>query len=420
MKCFNDSVLTPPLKNRCSLLLRMLSPVLLALILNLNGLRVMTGRITFLSYLLFVLFGLVVFATYLIEKRSWPAVNLPLAATAALAFVWAAASVFLKGGGDGFGLGNLLKFAASLAVAFLAAQLDERQRVRTMQLTLGIGVFYALYATVEYPFIFPNYVVPKIFNYLDVTLPMGLSLAISLTLLLMGGESRREIALYFGAACMQMLGLLQYSARGNLLFPLLVVLLLLGVMAVVDRRQRLRNLALIGIIIVAAAGFILLFANSRLLRRLTSLISSPGEEKRLALFCHYCHSIATPKTLLLGLGFGQSRGILLAGGFEYSYPHNFALELVGELGLAGIALLVTSLVVMIRSVRIHLRKISQRQEGSLFLKSFLFSSAGFLYYLMNFSKSYSIFDGYQLFIFVALLAVVDPKPGTLCVKNDKG
>lgn len=407
MRCSSINNLNTTLVKRYSLISRNLSAVLLALILNLNGLRVITGLNTILSYSIFFFFGVSVVASHIIDKRKWPVINIPLTAAVTLTLVFAAVYTFKSGGEE---LGKLFKFVVSILVALLSAQLDERQKAHAMYFTVGISAFYSLYAIVRQPVIFADYVIPKVFNYLDVTLPMGLGLTISLSILLLGRGNLRSIVLYLTAACVQIIGMLQYSARGNVLFPLLTVLFLLLTIAVVDRRKRLKSLSMIAVIVVAAIGFLQFFANPKLIKRLTDLLWSLESEPRIDIFRHYWSSISDPKTLMLGLGFGQSRNVLLAGGFNHYYPHNFALELIGELGVAGIALLVTSLFVLFRSLGIHLRRISQEKMDGMNLDAFLFSIAGFLFFLMNYSKSYSIFGGYQLFIFVSLLVVPSPRP----------
>lgn len=395
--------------SRCIMLLRVISALLLALILNVNGLRIITGINIPLSYSLFALFGISVTAIHFLEKRRKPSINIPLAIALALAAVWAATSIILKGRS---GWGNLFKFYASIIVAFCATQLDTRQRVYTLRFFLTVNVFYSIYTVFSHSYISTTYLIPKIYNYLDVTLPMGLGLAVCLSLLFLGTGSLRSVALYLVVAGMQILGLFQYYARGNVLFPLLTVVILLFLIALSDCSKRLRNLTSIGVIIAVSVGLFLLFSSPKMVRRMTNLFYSLSEELRLDLFRHYWQSIASQKTLLLGIGFGQSRDILLAGGFDHYYPHNFLLELAGELGLAGVVLILTTVVEICRSVRLYLQQIRMVQSNCDLSISFLFSAAGFLFFLMTFSKSYSIFDGYQLFIFIAMLLVTGPKNST--------
>lgn len=375
--------------------------ILLALILNINGLRLFMGNnVNLLSYALFFLFGLAVAASHLQQKRGKLKLNNLIAAALAITLVWCLASIFVHNGG---GLQSFIKFCICIVLAYLAAQLRDEQRILAVKSSIAISTIYALYTIVDFYLIYNNFILPGVYNYLDITLPVGLGLSFSMTMLLVMKNSRRAVFLFAMASIMQLFSLLRYSARGNLLFPLLSAIILLIYTGLTSKKRFLRNVLLIVAAGAVMYAFITRFANDNLMYKLVNLFTSTESEGRLAIYEYYVDHLKNAGNFLIGIGFSQSGNVLNAGGFAYNYPHNFIMELIGELGVAGMLLIVVIALELFRAEKTWFRVLKENAMDSNKILVFCFVNAGFLFYLMTFAKSYSIFDGYQFYIFIAMI-----------------
>jgi len=376
--------------------------LLLALILNINGLRLFMGNnVNLFSYALFFLFGLAIAGSHLLQKRGKPILNRRVAVALAITLVWCGVSILVN---NGAGFQNFIKFCICIVLAYLAAQLSDEQRLLAVKTSIAISAIYALYTIIDYQLIYNNYVVPNVYNYLDITLPVGLGLSFSMALLLVMKNSKRAVFLYVMTSVLQLFSLLKYSARGNLMFPLLSAIILLIYTGLTNKKRFLRNMLLI----VAAGAvmfiFITQFANDYLINKLVRLFTSTESEARVGIYEYYWDYMTGTGSIITGIGFSQSGNILKAGGFlTMNYPHNFALELVGELGVVGLILIVLVGLEIFRAEKGWFRIFQDDKPDGKQIMVFCFVNAGFLFYIMTFAKSYSIYDGYQFFIFIAMI-----------------
>lgn len=377
---------------------------LLAVILNMNALKVVlrttSNALTYLVFAAFagVMLRRIVAGEYRLEFDR-PVLGVLLVFLAGVAVSMVARGNLIEA------LPTLAKFLAGLVIAYLASLQTGENRRGSLMLTMLISAMYAVFLILQYSSVYNGLIKTEKFNYLNVTLPLGLGLSLALSLITCGKGSWGEKALCAGCVALQAAAMLKFNARGNLVFPVAVAIVL---MVIVHRKDAKKLLAvgLAALILAAAAYFLILaFGSEKLLQRFTRILTDAEQEPRFLLYQYSIRRIAGNAEYLFGQGFDCSRGILKAAGFHESYPHNFVLELVGEMGLAGLALLCTAVVRLIRAEGVQAEAFltAPDEEKGPRTRLFCLMNAGLLFYAMIFFKSYSIYDGYQLFIFLAMM-----------------
>lgn len=378
---------------------------LFALILNLNALKIVTGiNENGLVVGVFAAFAAVV----VLNKIRTDGLNFRFDSTLLLVlaiFVMTAVISMVFTGANG--IVALIKFLAGIVIAYLASQMRWTNRMGGLKISVATSLLYSVFLIVRYSWIYATYTSGSTgtSNYLVVTLPVGLGLSLALVLLTMTKTSPLEKVLYISAVVVQTIALMQYPARGNLIFPLVLTAVLLVYKNWNKPKFLFLSLLLIAVLSVGLFWITTTLGNSYLQYRMTRMFESQDQEQRIPLYGYYLGYIFDHMNYLLGQGFKNSAGVLVQGGFHENYPHNFLLEIIGEMGFVGIALLAVvgykiikgeyNQIKYFRELDIDDRK---KQEGWFFA-----ANAGLLFYLMTYFKSYSIYDGYQLFIFIAFM-----------------
>ncbi len=383
----------------------MLEITLFALILNLNAIKIVARlNENSLVFGIFAAFAAVV----LLNKIRTDGLHFRFDSTLLLVlavFVLTAVISMVFTGADG--IVSLIKFLAGIAIAYLASQIRWINRMYGLKIGVVMTLFYSLFLITRYSWVYATYTSGTTgrSNYLTVTLPVGLGLSLALVLLTMTQTSLLEKIVYFAAVVAHIVALTQYPARGNFIFPIILTAILLIYKN--RKKPKLLFLSIVFIIVLAIGLYWIMttFGSSYLQYRLTKMFESQEQEQRVPLYGYYLGYIIDHLNFLLGQGFKNAGDVLAQGGFHEHYPHNFLLEIIGEMGVVGIALLSVAGYKIIKGeynqvAYLHELDIEDRkkQEGWFFAVN-----AGLLFYLMTFFKSYSIYDGYQLFIFMAFM-----------------
>ena len=378
---------------------------LFACILNLNALKIVTGiNENGLVFGIFAAFAAVVF----LNKIQNDGLHFRFDNTLLLVltiFVLTAIVSMVFTGADG--IVALVKFMAGIVIAYLASQMRWANRMGGLKISVVTSTLYSVFLIVRYSWIYATYTSGSTgsANYLIVTLPVGLGLSLALVLMTVTKTKPLEKVIYIAAVVIQTVALMQYPARRNLIFPLVLTAILLIYKNWNKPKFLILSLLLIALLAIGLFWITTTLGNNYLQYRMTRMFESQEQEQRIPLYGYYLGYIFDHMNYLLGQGFKNAGDVLAQGGFHEHYPHNFLLEIIGEMGIVGIALLsvVGYKIIMgeynqikyFRSIDIADRK---KQEGWFFA-----ANAGLLFYLMTYFKSYSIYDGYQLFIFIAFM-----------------
>ena len=381
------------------------SALALAFVLNLNSVTtVWPSQSNLLTALIFLAFFVTVLASN--SKIFSIRLHIPLAITISLYVLWSLFSFILY---DANYYRVLLKFLICIIVAYLAGWMHEEAIITAFNVAIVLSSVFSLYAIARYRYIYNTLIVSGEGNRLTITLPIGLGLMLALVNIIIQRGAVFKQLLYIAAAIVQILALFNYDARGNLIFALAVFVVMIIFDSMANKRVMIRNLLLLfaGIII-----FLVMFrqyASVSMIYRMNRLFQATEDEVRIPIYKFYLNDIWRHYRFAIGSGLGRSVKVFEAGGFTERYPHNFALELIGEGGVFGIALILAALIEIIRAERQRLISLKKTlwDRKNLEVQLFFLLNGGLLFYALNYAKSYSIYDGYQLFIFIAMILATD-------------
>lgn len=296
---------------------------------------------------------------------------------------------------------SLPKFILGLCTAYLASIINDEDLHKIFKLSTLFCTIYALYIIVNKSTIYANLLVTGKLNYLFVTLPIGLGLSFSLTYLILGKQVVWKKIYYLACSIIQFVSMLNYSARGNLIFPIILIFILMFITSNRDYKHFARNVFIMIILLLVAIYLFQTFANARLIERMNGFRFNYSSETRLPIYRKYLNYILSSFRVFIGHGFGSSSLILSHVGIDGLYPHNFILQLFGELGLLGLALVIICTIETIGTDVQWYREIAHEKDNRFLV--FCLINAGLLFYLFTYLKSYSIYSGYQFFIFISLI-----------------
>lgn len=371
-----------------------LDALLLALVLNVNVLRIFMGiqDTNLLLYMLYV-FSILVLAwksgnriIVMLGKNStlrrvlYYIIYLLLYSFVSLTWVsYANAPI------------SLLKFTVVLILSYLCIYI-EKSRIKLV-------IFYFICINILYSIMFilsPGRVYSLMgdgMNYLNTTLTLGCSFSISLVSMVFAYFDRKLliVALYGVLSVLFFIALIGFAARAVLLFPPII---LLSLMLFMGRRHMWKSfvaIAFVVILMIYAIDYFINNASDYTISRMTHLVEDSEDEDRWELW-YKCISIMIDRMWFV---FG---GGIEAFHSRIYYPHNIFLQILGEFGIIPFAIFFS----MILSVFKYFYVLNKSKE--ILNKNTLFSvMAAFVYYLMTFSKSFSMYDALPLFIMMALL-----------------
>ncbi|MBQ2912597.1 MAG: O-antigen ligase family protein [Bacteroidales bacterium] len=215
-------------------------------------------------------------------------------------------------------------------------------------------------------------------NYLNMTISLGLSLSITLvrclqSLFIFNGK---KVLIYGLLSIFSFLVLIMFAARGVLLFPFIISVILIPFF---DNKKLFKSVLIISVlcaIAVFALSFYLSHANEYIANRFLSLFSNTSEESRVSIWIRSIDMIQEESMYIFGGGVGSM-----------VYPHNMFIQYIGEYGFIGLVYLLVSAQYILKLFFKSLKVVSDD------LKPVLFGIlAGLLYYFMTFNKSFTIYD----------------------------
>lgn len=374
---------------------------LFACILNLNAIRIVVNKSgEILTYVIFLSFSIVVAVNCIMRNNGVLKVNKHIAIVLSIFLLYCVLSSFWTENS----FPKLIKLISGLIIAYLSSLFDNQKREKSIHFSIIISTLYGIYLIFNTNKII-SFVRLRIFNYIDATLSLGLGLSFLLAILFLSKPTKLNTVFVLLSAAVHAYAMTKLFARGNLLFPVVITIVLILYKNRTSIKTIMISVLAISFLLASSYYVIVTFANERLLQRLTNLFVSFGEEDRIGIYLYYIKYILHAFAYVFGIGFRASAEVLREGGFTVSYPHNFVLELVGELGLVGIFTIGAFGIMLYRNIAMQYgffrnnKQTDDAQEQMLFYLTL----SGFLFYFLSFLKSYSIYDGYQFFIFISLI-----------------
>ena len=230
-------------------------------------------------------------------------------------------------------------------------------------------------------------------NYLLMSLSIGLSFSISY--LCLWQSKKFAFKIVCGLICLLCLfALIQMQSRAVFIYSVVYLCILPYFLLNSIGRFAFVGSSLSALLLIGAMFFEqlkLLAANAVIYQRMSDLIDSPESEPRIEIYSRYLQNFS--EFYLTGYTVGETQYELYAS-LRDKYPHNYVLEFISELGILGGAFALTATIVTVVQWKKRFCNPSVEQVGMLVI---------FGFFVINFSKSFSIYDSSALFISMGLL-----------------
>ena len=187
------------------------------------------------------------------------------------------------------------------------------------------------------------------------------------------------------------ISLLSFIARGVLIFPPIIALCMIPF---IGKNHLRRTIFILGISIVIgyfAIQYFMDLASDYGASRMLRLFEDAEEEDRFELW-QQCSFIMIEKYWYF---FG---GGICAFSSTIYYPHNIFLQILGEFGIIPLIVFLYMIITLFLKFFKLNKHVSTGGKWPLY-----FVFVGMLYYILTFSKSFSLYDALPLFIMMALL-----------------
>lgn len=293
------------------------------------------------------------------------------------------------------GLFLFFKFLVSVIIALLCVGIKYSRIQAVIKYYILVNIIYSICIYINPQKVF-SYMSGTV-NYLNMTLTLGFCLSLFLVqgvnyyysdkgkLLL---QSLVGIVIFF-------IVIMLFPARGVLIFPPMIVLY-------IAYKNRKRSIVKFWIFIVALTALIyfafyyfMQHASEYALVHMTGLFENTEGESRITVWDTAINAIIDNYWMFIGAGFDGFNCL-----FGY-YPHNIFLHILADFGFIPLIGFIIIIVYVFRNYnRICIKMISKT-----FISSFQLCFAGFLYYLLTFCKSFSMYDACPLLIMISLCFV---------------
>lgn len=232
-------------------------------------------------------------------------------------------------------------------------------------------------------------------NYLLITLMISPAMMFVYMLLFEKNISLYKKILLTFITLIYIFALLNTQSRTSFLSAILFILIY--PVYILESRKKKYYIFFLVLIISFGANFMYnIYENSVIVERMSNLFLHPENESRIGLYELYFHQMNG--MWITGFGIGQGNKIIFANSID-KYPHNFILEFSSEFGMIGIFFIISFLLAtFFKLYNLKFKSIN------IFFK---FNTILFLYLLLIFSKSFSIYDSYVLFFSFGLIWSLD-------------
>ena len=241
-------------------------------------------------------------------------------------------------------------------------------------------------------------------NYLLVSFPIGISAIVSFHFLNFGNFSMLVKGLLVIALFFFLSGLLFNGGRGSLLFSMFCILLIIFEKFKANKKKFILYTLPFLLSIISTLYFFIseyVTVNTWTLEKLYRLFSARiSEEPRFELYSNAVDYLVNHFSLL-GLGFHSARYVTTSWDLSLPYLESFPFELIFNFGIFG---LIIALVIFTNAIKYFYKLGSQCCTARVHYYMFV-------YFLLNFSKGWSVYAGFScVTIFAMFLAVRYAKP----------
>lgn len=357
---------------------------LLVLILNINIIRTITGvEQSIIYYLIYFLYIFTIFF-HKVEFK----MNIYFFMILFIIFYALLLSI------PKFSFEIWIKLLISIMIGFRTFLLNKNQNIKALKYTIIVNIIFSIICIFDFNFIFSR-MINNTENYLNISLPIAFSCNVVATIVLleMFKEKKMLYIIYF---FILIIALLRFSARGNIIFIVINILFISIINLVVNSSKLVRKFIFSLCVCILVIYIYFNYASNYDVNRMLRIFIDVSNEPRMILYINYIGYLkhSTIINCIFGHGVHSSYDILGI------YPHNMFLEIFGELGVIGLLSVFIFFIKILKNVfyKILSKKIKYDDK-----KYILLTLSCFIFYFLIFNKSYSIYDGYQLFICIAML-----------------
>lgn len=371
--------------------------IVLSFLICVNCIRVILGlgETTLMLYGLYLLCVILLFVNYgkklfeLILKvkifNSFFIVIVLIILYASVSLIWIQSSEIIS---------TYLKFVLSLIIGALAVAMPINKIKIAINYIVAINVIYAILILL-YPRLAETSMNNGL-NYLNVTLPLGLALTITLIksmYLIINKSGFILTAIWILFSALFFVAMVGFVARGALLFPPLIAIMMF---VFIKKEHKFISWLLIPLFLGVLLLFYLYYMNNAsdyAISRMMRMMESTDEESRWDLWYAALSDIVNRYWFIIGGGIDAFR----YNSSIHFYPHNIFIQVIGEYGILGIILSFMTLWSIIKGFLISRNRVIRYDESQV-----LYCLIGaYAYYTLTFSKSFSLYDGLPLFIIIS-------------------
>ena len=291
----------------------------------------------------------------------------------------------------------LFKFLVAILLAIICIGLTANKIKKIIQLYFAINIIYGILVLAS-PDKAYAYMGDSV-NYLNMTLTLGFCLTLSLVGTVINFFYNRYNNLLF-SVCFSIfffIVIMLFAARGVLLFPPLIAILI----ALLNRKTHNEKFIVFFIGLSICIGFAVQYflnnASTYALAHMSNLFEKTEDESRLVVWSTAINAALDHLWIFWG---GGINCIVKELGF---YPHNIFLHILIDYGIIGCCgLIYITRVIFKRFLKFR------KQQMSMNIKVIeIMCFAGYLYYLLTFCKSFSMYDSCPLLILMSFCLTID-------------
>lgn len=294
---------------------------------------------------------------------------------------------------------DAVKFIILFAILCVTFYIPKEAIYKSINIGILINIAYSVVVIINASYV-DSYMTHS-GNYLVLTLPLALAMSITLSRLFcqiaMGCVTIGNVAFNILCSFIFFFALTRFAARSSYIFPFMCAVIM---PLIASKRHRGRLIIIYSILAVFIRGAICVFmkyANEFTINRMLALINDVGANVRVKIWKKCVGLIFEKGWFCVGGGINA-----LENEIGY-YPHNIFLQYVSEMGILGLLFCVCATYSTWISAKKYLNyllfNVNDIQESMRFLDII----CGVIFLMLNFMKSFSIYDGIILYLFVVFI-----------------
>lgn len=383
-------------------LILVLQSIFLTLVINMDLIQVVSPVMgfdrysrLFFSNCIYFLYIVFVFLYYLLTREAIRIKNYIIISILIALLLYSLLSALVSSE-----ISRYLKFLVCIFLGVSTVFVRKDVLKKSISFSLILNAIYAIFINMNYNKINSMMWGNKDFNYITVTLTLGLCLSY-LSFLILYSNKKKDKIIFLLLIFLYCSTILKFNARGNLIFPIIIFVLACLKKSQKDIINLFKMMIVIIILCLISYYIIINVFSEQQLERLISILNFTSEEPRYILYKEYISYILEDFNWILGTGFATSERILNSLGLISSYPHNYLLELLGDLGVIGFFIgSYFTLYIVKRTIILFNRLNSYPSTQASLIGAYI---GGLIFFIFSYLKSYSIFDGYPLFMMMAII-----------------